>query len=371
MTGTASATLAVVEKEWRPVKGGDQEVEVAIAVVIPRRQAAMVSRRGKRPAHLAADFFKAPGTVNGGLERLEPLFTPVYGALAARSAQASFAQADETRWLVFIEHEGKIGHRWWLWVVLSEDTVVFRLDPTRSHDVPEGHFAADACLILMVDRYSAYKAMGPVKQGNVLLVFCWAHVRRDFVEVGKGWEELKPWALSWLERIRDLYRYQRQRLTHEAGSVEYQAADAAVRQSVAAMQAQSETELADPQLRAPCRKVLGSLEENWPGLTRFVDDLRIPLENNASERQNRGPAVGRKNYYGSGALWSGRLAAMLFSLFATLQMCGLNVRHWLTWYLESCAEAGGQAPADIRPFLPWNMSQEQRQALAIPATDSS
>jgi transposase len=58
--------------------------------------------------------------------------------------------------------------------------------------------------------------------------------------------------------------------------------------------------------------------------------LRIPLDNNASERQNRGPALGRKNYDGSGALWSGRLAAMLFSIFATLRLSKINVRKWLT-----------------------------------------
>jgi transposase len=311
------------------------------------------------------------GTVHGGLERLEPLFQPVYEALLARSAQASFAQADETRWLVFIEQEGKLGHRWWLWVILSEDTVVFRLDPTRSHDVPEGHFAADACLILMVDRYSAYKAMAQVKLGNVVLVFCWAHVRRDFVEVGKGWDELKPWALAWLQRIRELYRQQRQRLAHDPGNAEFQAADAALRQTIAAMQTQAATELADPQLRAPCRKTLTSLQEHWSGLTRFVHDLRIPLDNNASERANRGPAVGRKNYYGSGSLWSGRLAAMLFSLFATLPRCGLNPRLWLTWYLESCAANGGQAPDDITPFLPWNLTPERRQFLVLDPHNTS
>ena len=104
-------------------------------------------------------------------------------------------QADETRWLVFIVQEGKTGHGWWLWVFLGEDTVAFRLDPTRSHDVPEGHFPAEARLVLMVDRYSAYKAMAQVKTGFIVLVFCWAHVRRDFVRVGKGWPELKggPW----------------------------------------------------------------------------------------------------------------------------------------------------------------------------------
>jgi transposase len=313
----------------------------------------------------------AAGTVNGGLQHLEPLFQPLYDALLAHSAKAGFAQADETRWLVFTEHEGKVGHRWWLWVFLTEDSVVFRLDPSRSHDVPEGHFAADACAILMVDRYSAYKAMAQVKLGNIILVFCWAHVRRDFIEVAKGWSELKPWALIWLRRIRGLYRNQRQRLAYDAGSTEFQTADATLRQAVVDIQTHAATELSDPKLREPCRKTLTSLQEHWSGLTRFVDDLRIPLDNNESERANRGPAVGRKNYYGSGSLWAGRLTAMLFSLFATVTRCRMNPRLWLTWYLESCATAGGKAPDNITPFLPWNLTPERRAFLALDRQDTS
>jgi transposase len=313
----------------------------------------------------------APGTVTDGLQRLEPLFTSVYQALLARNAQAGYVQADETRWLVFIVQEGKTGHCWWLWVFVGPDTVVFRLDPHRSHDVPEGHFAADARVVLMVDRYAAYKAMAQVKLGHIVLVFCWAHVRRDFVKVGKSWPRLKEWALAWLRHIRDLYRQQRQRLAHPASSAEFAAADAALRQRLAAMQTQAVTELADPRLHPCCRKGLASLQEHWSGLTRFVEDVRIPLDNNASERRQRGPAVGRKNYYGSGALWSGRLAAMLFSLFATLAQWQVNPRKWLTWYLQSCAEAGGQAPADSTAYLPWNLSEEQRRHLANEAADSS
>ena len=78
----------------------------------------------------------------------------------------------------------------------------------------------------------------------------------------------------------------------------------------------------------------------------------------------RGPALGRKNYYGSGSLWSGRLAAALFSILATLKLWQINPRLWLQWYLQSCAEAGGQAPKDIEPFLPWNLSEEMRAKLA-------
>src|SRR4051795_13206235 len=171
----------------------------------------------------------AAGTVAGGLERLEPLFGPLYDALLRRNAASAFAQADETRWLVFIDLEGKTGHRWWLWVFLGADTVIFRLDPTRSHEVPEGHFPADARVVLMVDRYSAYKAMAQVKLGDVVLVFCWSHVRRDFVTVGKGWPESKEWALAWLRRIRDVYRHDRRRRSAKADSADFTTADAAVR----------------------------------------------------------------------------------------------------------------------------------------------
>jgi transposase len=311
------------------------------------------------------------GTVTGGLERLEPLFQPLYDALLLRNARSAFAQADETRWMVFIDLEGKAGYRWWLWAFLGEDTVAFRLDPTRGHEVPEGHFPAGARVVLMVDRYSAYKAMAQVKLGDVVLVFCWSHVRRDFVTVGKGWPEHREWALAWLRRIRDLYRDHRRRQGAPANGADWVAADAALRETVTAMEARTATELADPRLPTPCRKALTSLEEHWAGLTRFLDDARIPLDNNASERQARGPALGRKNYYGSGSLWSGRLAAMLFSLFATMALAKLNIRTWLTRYLESCAENGGRAPSDIDPFLPWKMSEQRRREMALDPDDSS
>jgi transposase len=303
----------------------------------------------------------AAGTITDGLRRLEPLFGPIMEALLKRNRQSHYKQADETRWLVFVEQQGKLGFGWWLWVFNSKDTVVYILDSSRSHRVPEDHYPPQAGGVLMVDRYSAYKAMLQVKNGTLILVFCWAHVRRDFVRVGKGWPELKPWALEWLRRIRDLYRWNRQRLAHPADP----AAQAGLRQAVAAMRQHLTAELTDPALRTPACKVLTSLQEHWSGLTLFVDDPRIPMDNNISEQRLRGPALGRKNYYGSGALWSGRLAATLFSILATLKLWQINPRLWLNWYLQSCAEAGGQAPNDIEPFLPWNLPQEMRAKLSI------
>lgn len=306
----------------------------------------------------------APGTIADGLKRIEPLLQPIYTALRERNLQSAVHHADETRWLVFVEKQGKNSYRWWLWVFAGEDSVVYVLDPTRSHEVPEGHFPADAQGVLIVDRYSAYKAMKQVQAGKLILVFCWAHMRRDFVRVGKGYPELKEWALRWLRQIRQLYRLHRERRQHESPSPEYAQADAALREHMATMCQQRDAELADSKLREPCRKVLNSLKEHWSGLTVFIDDPRIPLDNNLAERLMRNPALGRKNYYGSAAEWAGRLATMMFSIFATLKLWKINPRLWLTWYLESCAAAGGKAPGDIQPFLPWNLSDERRAALS-------
>ena len=242
--------------------------------------------------------------------------------------------------------------------------------------MPEGHYAEQAKGVLMVDRYSAYKAMAQVKSGVVRLAFCWAHVRRDFIAVGKGWPELTDWALVWLRRIRNLYHLNRQRLQHDPQTAEFASREAALREAVDAMHREATEELAVAKLRQPCRKALQSLLDHWPGLILFLDDPKIPMDNNASERAVRGPAMGRKNYYGSGSLWSVCLTAAMFSIVATLKQWGLNPCRWLWWYLESCAAAGSRVPDDIEQFLPWNLTAERRAELstpeaAVPINDSS
>jgi transposase len=205
--------------------------------------------------------------------------------------------------------------------------------------------------------------MSGVQQGFLVLAFCWAHVRRDFIRVGKGWPPAKTWALQWRRRIRGLDRLNQRRLAAEQGTAACREADGDWRPAVAAMKAQRETELARADLATPCRKALVSLGEPWEGRTRFVDDPRIPIDNNASERWGRGPAVARKTCYGSGSKWSGDRAAAAFSIRATVSMCQLNPRKWRTWYFEPGAAAGGKVPADIQAFFPWNLSAAKKKEL--------
>ena len=311
------------------------------------------------------------GTLTGGLHKLVPLFQPLYEQLVEHNRTATHWHCDETRWLVFEKHPDKVGYCWNLWVFVAKESIVFVLDPTRSHDVPEGHFGEDGHGIASVDRYSAYQAMAQVKNGRIILAFCWAHVRRDFLAVLTGWEELADWAWSWVEEIAELYHRNDQRLAVRDDPAAYAPADRRLRDHVEHLRQRCETERAQPNLRLPPSKALTSLHKHWQGLTVFVDHPDVPLDNNTAERAHRGPVIGRKNFYGSGSLWSGRLAAMLFSLFQTVRLWGMDVRRWLNAYLTACAQSRGQPPPDLQNYLPWNMTAVRRQQWSLPKTAPS
>jgi len=299
----------------------------------------------------------SPGTATGGMERLRPLFIPLYQEIVARNLSEERWHADETRWQVFAEMEEKETPRWYLWIFCSKTTVVFRMEPTRSSDVPKDHFGEEAKGILVVDRYSAYKVL--LKQGRILLAFCWAHVRRDFLAIAKDWPSEEKWAFEWIENIRRLYALNDTRLNVLDVPGAFDKAHARLSEAIDNMAQERDAQLKDPKLHIACRKVLQSLDRHWSGLKLFVDYPEVPMDNNYGERQLRNPVVGRKNYYGSGSFWSAALTVMAFSLFQTLQIWNINPRIWLTAYLEACAGNGCRPPPDAECFLPWNMDQER------------
>jgi transposase len=309
------------------------------------------------------------GTLTDGLQRLLPLLAPLYQALAEHSRRQPLWHADETRWQVFATVEGKVGYRWYLWAFHAAEVVVFVLAQGRAHDVPEDYLGPDATGIMVVDRYKAYQAIAQVKQGLIVLAFCWAHVRRDFLALARSWPEQEGWALAWVEGIGEVYRLNTARRAVLEDPVAFAAADGPLRAAVTALGEQGELELAQAGLHPARRKVLESLGEHWTGLTVFVEHPEVPMDNNTAERAERGPVVGRKNYYGSGAVWAGQLAAVLFSLLQTLCLWGLNPRAWLTAYLTACAEAGGAVPENFEDFLPWNLSAERQQAWSWPGEE--
>jgi transposase len=321
----------------------------------------------------------AQGTVTGGFATLAPLFVPLMDAFRDKQRTEPWWHADETGWKVFERIEEKQTNRWYLWVYRSENVVYFDLEPSRAATVPEAHFHGLSEGIVICDRYSAYKKMA--RTLGLLLAFCWAHVRRDFLTLAQGYPQLEVWALDWVGRIGTLYHLNHLRLDVLDDAPAFAASTVAIEQHLQSMSAACDQALQDKTLHDAAGKVMTSLRNHWNGLTIFVAHPEIALDNNPAENSVRGPVVGRKNYYGSGSVWSSQFAAAMFTILLTLeQLWGINARLWLTEFLQACAVAGG-TPQDISDFLPWEMTPDRlahfggrppvKRAAAITCPDTS
>lgn len=320
----------------------------------------------QRPSHRSLHHLRleglaiSQGTITGGFEKIHPLIMPLYAGIVERSRQMSHWHMDETRWLVFANNDdGK--KRCWLWVIASQETCVYVIDPKRSRDVILRHLGEDPEGIINSDRYAVYQNPGEA----IIFAYCWAHLRRDFIEIHDSRPKLRPWAQQWIDRIANIYKLNDQRLKQTTGSEAFPSADRQLRQGIANMRDSFKEQIKDSCLHPAAQKVLKSMEQRWDGYGTFVDHPQIPMDNNFAERKLRDPAAGRKNYYGSGSLWSAALTMGMFTLFQTLILHKIHPRKFPGMYFNQCAQNDGNPPTDVRPLLPWNLTDQQKFDLAI------
>lgn len=318
---------------------------------------------------LAADGFEvAEGTLSGALKATSSLLAPLEAAIAARGAAAAHVHADETSWRVFEQAEGKAGHRWWLWVLVADDTAVFIMDPTRSAAVLEKHLGIDRKagmleagrrLLVSSDFYPVYQSIGRIEGVDPL--WCWAHIRRYFLRAGDGNPaQLGIWRDLWVQRIAALYLAHRDMAAEKVGTQPHTSARQAFEAALAEIDRARTEQARAPGLVPAARKVLDTLDREWDGLVRHRDFPDLALDNNTAERALRTPVIGRKNYYGSGADWAAHLAARVWTITGTAERNGLQPLAYLTRYLQACAAAGGQPLEEqtLEAFLPWRKAPD-------------
>ncbi len=336
----------------------------------------------------------SPATLAGTCAQAGGLLAPIAEAITARSSRSWHLHADETTWRVFAPKEGTGPAKYWLWVFVGPDTVCFVMDPSRAATVLAGHVGIDPDtgqltpdadggprrLVVSSDFYVVYSSAGAKATGLVNL-YCWAHVRRYFVRAGDANPlQLKRWTAAWLERIKDLYAAHRELgaawqdaaapapRDAPAAAARLEAAYTAWDEAITTIDTARKKQMAAPGLQEPAKKALATLDREWDGLTAHRDYPMIGLDNNVAERAIRGPVVTRKNARGSHNDASAKLAAVIWTVTATVELAGLNVLTWLAAYLDACGRNGGTPPSgpDLERFLPWNASPEDLQAWAQP-----
>jgi transposase len=336
----------------------------------------------------------SPATLTGTCAQAGALLVPLADAITERSRGSWHLHADETTWRVFAPRDGSGPAKWWLWVFIGADTVCFVVDPTRAGavlarhagiDEKTGQLTADQDggprqLVISSDFYKVYESAGKKADGLVNL-FCWAHVRRHFVRAGDANpQQLKYWTDAWLERIRHLYAAHDELMAawqdaaapaasgKEAAAARLEKAHEAWDTAVTAIDETRKKQMQAPGLQEPAKKALATLNREWDGLIAHRDYPMVSLDNNAAERQIRGPVVTRKNAGGSRNGDAARNAAVIWTVTATARKAGLNVPAYLTAYFDECGRNGGKPLADraLERFLPWDASPEDLRTWARP-----
>ena len=272
-----------------------------------------------------------------------------YKALRPRVLGSPVVYADETRWQLMGQE--KEASRWWVWCAASEEAVFYQLFGTRSAKAAQSVLSGYRGIVLC-DGYGAYEALaraGP----EITLAHCWAHARRKFIEI----EPQYPQACGEiLQLLGKLYVVEREapRLgfpeAEEPLALRAKLREEHSRPLVAQIYARAE----ELRQKALPRSGLGQATEYllgmWKGLTRFLEDPRIPLDNNAAERALRGVVVGRKNHYGSRSKRGTEVAALFYSLCETAKLAGVEPRSYLLEATRAAIDKPGTVtlPHDLK-----------------------
>jgi transposase len=197
---------------------------------------------------------------------------------------------------------------------------------------------------VMADAYAAYSSL--VKTGGRFkLAHCWSHVRRAFRDI----ESFFPQVAEVLDLIGELYAIEKLCPTGPPGdSIRATLRNEKSRVIVGKIQSWALAQRALPQ--SGVGKAISYMGGVWHGLVRFLDDPRIPIDNNAVERAMRGPVIGRKNHYGSRSRRGTEVAAVLYSLMESAKLCGIEPKAYLrTAVLSALRGETVSLPHEITP----------------------
>jgi transposase len=341
-----NAAVVTAAASPKLIPGGRYSPEVAVEVAISKyldhlpleRQCRIMARQG---------LTVRSQTLWDQIEILAGVLTPSYEALHQRVLSAPVVHADETHWRLMTRQENS---KWWVWSVTSRQAVFYRLCGTRSHKAARSILAGYQGTV-MCDGYAAYKTLaraGPA----ITLAHCWAHVRRKFIDAEPNYPIPCDRALELIGKLCAIDR-------------EVPCVDVTESPEVLSLRQQLRSERSKPILdellawaeemrpvalpRSGLGKAITYLLGHWPGLSLFLEDPRIPLDNNLAERELRGVVIGRKNHYGSRSQRGTEVAAILYSLTESAKLVGAEPHSYLLEATRAALEDPGAVTLPSAP----------------------
>jgi transposase len=299
------------------------------------------------------------------------LLAPLHALMEAHVLAAGRLHGDDTTVPVLAKGKTDTAR---LWVYVRDDrpfageaapAALFHYSRDRGGGHPEAHLAGWSGL-LQADAYAGYNRLYAAarRPGPVAEVLCWAHARRKFFELadiatskrrGKGAAPISPLALEAVKRIDPLFDIERE-IAGRSAAGRLTARAELSRPLVEELESWMRTARAGLSKHAPVAKAMDYMLTRWHAFTRFLDDGRLCLTNNAAERALRGIALGRKAWLFCGSDRGGQRAAVIYGLITTAKLNDLDPQAWLADVLDRIADLPQNR---LHELLPWNWKDDR------------
>ena len=272
---------------------------------------------------------------------------------------------DDTTVPVLAKQKTVIGR---VWAYVRDDRPFAGPDPpaalffysrNRNGEHPNRHLASYAG-ILQADAYAGFGDLYDARRrpGPITEAACWSHARRKFFELA----DLRkaPLAIEAVRRIDAIFAIERE-INGAAAEQRLTVRQERVKPLVGQFETWMRRERARLSRHADIARAMDYMLKRWPAFTRFLDDGRICLSNNAAERALRGIALGRRAWLFAGSDPGGQRAAAVYSLIATAKLNGVDPQAWLADVLRRIAD---HPASRLHELLPWYWKRPEILAAA-------
>jgi transposase len=290
---------------------------------------------------------------------------PLVEAIGAHVFAAERIHADDSTVPVLAKGKTRIGR---LWTYVRDDRPFAGPDPPaaaffysrdRGGEHPERHLAGYAGL-MQADAYAGFNRLyGAARKPRAIIeAACWAHARRKFFDLARI--NKAPIAVEAVERIDALFAIERE-INGRAPEQRRAARATRSRPLVDTLETWLHEQRARLSSRNEIAKAIGYSLKRWTALTRFLDDGRLCMSNNAAERELRAVAVGRRNWTFAGSDEGGRRAAAIYTLIQSAKLNGIDPQAWLADVLARLPDHPARRIAELSP---WNWRPQSLAAQA-------
>jgi len=289
---------------------------------------------------------------------------PIYALIRAHVFAGGRVHGDETPVPVLAKHQTRKGR---LWTYVRDDrpfggrdppAAVFFYSRDRTGEHAEQHLQGYAG-VLQADAYAGFNRLYEAdrKGGPITEAACWSHGRRKFFVLADVTAKARgklaviaPLALEAVKRIDAIFDAERE-INGRSAAERLAIRRSRVAPLVTDLKEWMQAERARLSRHSEVAKAMDYMLKRWDAFTRFLDDGRICLTNNAAERALRGIALGRKSWLFAGSDRGGERAAVMYTLIQTARLNDVDPQAWLA---DSLARINDHKIQKLDELLPWN-----------------